>query len=63
MVAAWFPNGVDDPHVVLVRVAARTVHFWDSQENKMTQMFEVAKAAITGTRPEIEPGEHGQFTL
>jgi hypothetical protein len=49
--------------VVLVRVAARTVHFWDSQENKMTQMFEVAKAAITGTRPEVAPGEHGQIKL
>jgi general stress protein 26 len=63
MVAAWFPNGVDDPHVVLVRVASHTVHFWDSKENKVTQMFEMAKAAITGTSPEIEPGEHGKFKL
>ena len=63
MVAAWFPNGVDDPHVVLVRVAARTVHFWDSNDNKVTQMFEMAKAAITGTRPENEPGEHGKIAL
>ncbi len=63
MVAAWFPNGVDDPHVVLVRVAARSVHYWDSNENKMTQMFEMAKAAITGTSPEVEQGEHGKFTL
>ena len=63
MVAAWFPNGVDDPHVVLVRVAARTVHYWDSNANKMTQMFEMAKAAITGTRPEVDPGEHGQIKL
>jgi general stress protein 26 len=63
MIAAWFPNGVDDPHVVLVRVAARSVHYWDSNEKKMTQMFEMAKAAITGTKPEVEPGEHGKFTL
>ena len=63
MVAAWFPNGVDDPHVVLVRVAARTVQYWDSNDNKMTQVFEMAKAAITGTRPAIEPGEHGKIAL
>lgn len=63
MVAAWFPNGVDDPHLVLVRVAARSVHYWDSNENRMTQMFEMAKAAITGSKPEAEPGEHGKFTL
>jgi general stress protein 26 len=61
--AAWFPNGADDPHVVLVRVAARTVHFWDSKENKMTQMFEMAKAALTGTRPELEAAEHGKLKL
>jgi general stress protein 26 len=63
MVAAWFPHGVDDPHVVLVRVAARTVQFWDSNDNKMTQVFEMAKAAMTGSRPDIEPGEHGKITL
>lgn len=63
MVAAWFPNGVEDPHVVLVKVVARTVHFWDSNDNKVTQMFEMAKAAITGTRPDILPGEHGKIAL
>ena len=63
LVAAWFPNGVDDPHVALVRVVARTVQFWDSRDNKVTQAFEMAKAAITGTRPDIEPGEHGKITL
>jgi general stress protein 26 len=63
MVAAWFPHGVDDPHVVLVRVAARTVQFWDADDNKMTQVFEMAKAAITGGRPDIEPGEHGKIAL
>jgi general stress protein 26 len=63
MVAAWFPNGVDDPHVVLVRVAARTVHYWDSNENKMMRMLDMAKAAITGEKPETEPGEHGKFQL
>lgn len=63
MVAAWFPNGVDDPHVVLVRVAARTVQFWDSKDSKPTRMFEMAKAALTGSKPEVEPGEHGKFQL
>jgi general stress protein 26 len=63
MVAAWFPNGVDDPHVVLVRVAARTVQYWDSNANTMTHMFELAKAAITGEKPEIDPGEHGKIQL
>lgn len=63
MVAAWFPNGVDDPHLVLVRVAARTVQYWNVQDNSMTQMFAVAKAAITGTAPGVATAEHGRITL
>jgi general stress protein 26 len=63
MVAAWFPNGVDDPHLVLVRVAARTAEYWDSNASKMVQMLEIAKAAITGTTPEVDPGEHGKIKL
>jgi general stress protein 26 len=63
IVAAWFPNGVDDPHVVLVRVATRTVHYWDSKDNTMTQMFDMAKAALTGSRPDVAPGDHGKITL
>jgi hypothetical protein len=29
----------------------------------MTQMFEMAKAAITGTKPEVDAGEHGSINL
>ncbi|WP_426197419.1 pyridoxamine 5'-phosphate oxidase family protein [Massilia sp. DWR3-1-1] len=63
MVAAWFPNGKDDPHVVLVKVVSKTVQYWDSKENKLTRMFEMAKAAVTGTRPELDPADHGHIKL
>lgn len=63
MVAAWFPNGKDDPHVVLVKVVSKTVHYWDSKENKLTQMFEMTKAALTGSTPNLDPRDHGKMTL
>ena len=63
MVAAWFPNGKDDPHVVLVKVVSKTVQYWDSKENKLTLMYEMAKAAITGKHPELDPADHGQIKL
>jgi general stress protein 26 len=62
MVAVWFPHGVDDPHVVLVRVAAHTVEYWDSSASKVGGMFEMAKAALTGNPPDLET-EHGKITL
>lgn len=63
MVAAWFPNGKDDPHVVLVKVASSTVQYWDSKENKLTRMVEMAKAVITGSRPDLDPADHGTIKL
>lgn len=63
MVAAWFPNGKDDPHVVLVKVVSKTVQYWDSKENKLTRMFEIAKAAVTGSTPQLDPADHGQIKL
>lgn len=58
MVEAWFPDGPDDPHAVLVRVAAQGAEYWDSNDNKMVRLFEMARAAITGTTPNMD-SDHG----
>ena len=58
----WFPGGVDDPALVLVRVRPSTAEYWDSSGTKgLRYLFESAKAMLTGTRPEIEEGsQHGK---
>jgi general stress protein 26 len=63
MVQAWFPHGPDDEHVVLVRVLPHSAEYWDSNDSKMVRLFQMAKAAVTGTTPEVDPGEHGMITL
>lgn len=63
MVQAWFPAGPEDEHAVLVRVVPQAAEYWDSDESKMVRLFHYAKAAMTGERPEIEPGEHGRISL
>jgi general stress protein 26 len=63
MVSAWFPHGPDDPHVVLVRVLPHAAEYWDSNDSKMVRMFQMAKAAVTGEKPDVEPGEHGTIRL
>jgi general stress protein 26 len=60
-VQAWFPNGPDDEHAVLVRVAPHAAEYWDSNDSKMVRMFHMAKAAMSGTRP--DGGEHGKIEL
>ena len=54
---AWFPNGIDDPHLGLLRVRAQTIEYWDSPSSKMVQLYGFAKAVVTGDRPK-NLGEH-----
>ena len=58
---AWFPGGVSDPDLALIAVTINHAEYWDVKTNKATKIFEMAKAAMTGTPPTL--GEHGQVRL
>lgn len=57
MVKAWFPQGLDDPHLALLRVRIASAEYWDTANSKMVTLFAMAKAAITG-KPPTNVGEH-----
>jgi general stress protein 26 len=52
-VAAWFPKGKDDPDLALVRVDVSQAEYWDSPASRMVQLYEVAKANISGREPDL----------
>lgn len=56
---AWFPGGVNDPDLELVQVRIVHAEYWDVKESKTTQLFKMAKAAVTGERPVM--GEHREL--
>lgn len=62
MVQAWFPAGPDDQHAVLVRVDPHAAEYWDSNDSKMVRLFAMAKAAVTGSQPDVD-AEHGTIKL
>jgi general stress protein 26 len=62
MVKAWFPKGIDDPDLVMLRVDVYKAEYWDIKESKPVQLFKMAKAAVTGTRP-LDLGEHRTVTM
>lgn len=62
MVQAWFPAGPDDPHVALIKVTLTAAEYWDSDNSKMTQLYKMAKAAVTGQVP-TDIGDHKKFDL
>jgi general stress protein 26 len=61
----WFPRGIEEPGLVLLRVRAEEAEYWDNQGFKgVRYAFEAAKAYATGTTPDIREGEqHGRVVL
>lgn len=60
MVKAWFPDGVDDPTISLIKVEMDKAAYWTNDGNRMTQLFELGKAWVMGERAEV--GEHETFS-
>lgn len=56
--SAWFPEGLNDPNLALLRVRVKSADFWDIKSSKFTQLFGFAKAMVTGKPAGPELGEH-----
>jgi general stress protein 26 len=61
MSKAWFPEGKDDPNLVVLKVTTEEAAYWDSTSSKMVVFFSMVKAVLTGTTP--EGGDHGKLDL
>ena len=62
MTEAWFPKGVDDPDLALVQVGITHADYWEAKDSKLTQLFKMATAAVTG-RPPTDMSEHGRVEM
>jgi len=62
---AWFPQGVDDPDLLLILIRPQEAEYWDNQGLKAVRYaFQAIKAYATGTTPHIKEGEqHGKVTM
>jgi general stress protein 26 len=62
----WFPNGKDDPNLLLLRVDGVAGEYWDNSGTRgITYLIEAGKALVTGTRPEVgdDTKVHGKVNL
>lgn len=57
---AWFPQGLDDPELALLRVDVERGEFWDPPSSTMVQLFGFAKSVLTGQAYEPGRDEHGR---
>jgi general stress protein 26 len=58
---AWFPEGVDDPHLCLLKVNAEQAEYWESPSGTIVQLLGFVKAIATGQ--EAEWGENKKIEL
>ena len=52
VVAAWYPEGKDDPHLTLIRFDAEHGRVWVSNKGALGFGYEVLKANLTKTTPD-----------
>jgi general stress protein 26 len=58
----WFPDGPTDPDLALLAVEITHAEYWDVEESRMKQLFNMAKAALTGEqRP--HPSGHKEVNV
>lgn len=60
---AWFPKGLEDPELSLMRVKIESAEYWDSPSSKLVQLTGFVKAIATGEPYRPGPGEHGRIDL
>lgn len=54
-VAAWLPQGPDDPSVILIKFTAETAEYWDTPGGRIASVISFVKSKITG-----EPYDGGE---
>ena len=61
----WFPNGPDDPNLIMIRVRGEHGEYWDNSGLQgIKYMAKAVKAIATKTRPSADTtDEHGTVKL
>lgn len=58
---AWFPEGLEDPDVALLKIDAKRAEYWDSHVSPVAHVIGLVKALVTGEQPDV--GEHAEVSL
>ena len=61
IVKAWFPKGVDDPELSLLKVDTTEASYWDGSASKFVVFFNIVKAIAKGEKH--NQGEFGHLDV
>ena len=58
---AWFPQGKEDPSIMILRVNIDQAEYWDSPSSLLSRAYAYVRAVTTGERSESDDvNEHAQ---
>jgi general stress protein 26 len=57
----WWPGGPQDRNVCVLRIEPVTAELWDGPSSKVVAIYEIAKAKLTGGKPNL--GENRKVTV
>ena len=60
---AWFPKGLEDPNIGLIKVNVDWAEYWDTPSNVAVRLYGYAKAKLTGKSYAEEMSEHEKVKL
>jgi general stress protein 26 len=55
LLRAWFPDGLDDPHLTLIRFDVERAEYWSSPGGLLQELIAFTTAMVTG-----QPGQAGE---
>ncbi len=58
---AWFPEGLDDPNLILLKINVEQAEYWDSSSSAVVHLYGFVKALATGER--AKGGENEKINL
>lgn len=61
VVKAWFPKGLEDSALALLKVETSEASYWDGSSNKFIVFFNIVKAIAKGEKP--NEGEFGKLEV
>ena len=59
----FFPKGVDDPNITLIKVAIESGEYWDTPGNIFVRAFAYAKVLATGEKHQPTPDEQAKVIV
>ena len=58
---SWFPDGLDDPSLILLKVTVEQAEYWDATSSTLVEALGLLKALVTGER--TNGGDHVFLSL